>query len=177
MVGVVILVTLVACGGGSATVDASGRRTPRPAPIASVTKIAPTPPPTAELPVTESGVESPPPAWIQTASGSQWMDYGTYCWDETCALYVAPSERDDLPVVEVRPGEEVTFHLGFDPAGVELSFDPKNPSRIRLRRQRDVTWRVTRGGDLSLSTRSDPHGDAMYHVRLVVRGASASSGP
>lgn len=127
------------------------------------------PSPTSEPP-TLTGVPSrPPPAWIETDSGSWWMAYGSYCWDRACVDIVSPEARD-IPLVAVREGEEVTFHLGFTPSELQLFFMADDDSSLSLPAERQVTWKVTRGGILSLLARDgSPGGDAAYEVELTIQ--------
>lgn len=130
----------------------------------------------APEPPTVRGVDSqPPPAWVEGPSGSSWMAYGSYCWEGACVDMVPPSLRDDIPTVEVRQGQEVIFHFGFEPSEVQLSFASDDGNgRVSLPAQRQVSWEVTHGGFLNLFTRTGGRGgDASYDVQLVVEPSAS----
>lgn len=159
----VVVGVLAGCGANATGPGAEG--TPR---------ADPTPRVPAGSPPTLSGAGGPPPpAWIETPAGSEWMAYGTYCWG-ACVRMVAPSQRDDVPRVRVQRGDEVAVRLGFDPAELSLSVSADGRrEQVPVPARRDVTWRATRGGVVSLSARPDGGGrDASYHVRLEVAPAA-----
>jgi hypothetical protein len=84
--------------------------------------------------------------------------------------FVTPEIRKDLPVIRVRRGEVARFHFGFAAREVTLSVS-ENTLRsrsIRLRGGQDVTWRVSRGGYLTIRMGVVPGGDASYVARLVL---------
>jgi hypothetical protein len=71
----------------------------------------------------ESPKGGPPPAWLQTESGSHWLGFSTYCWTTSCADYIAPScDAEHVPTLELRKGEVVRLHLGFKPKEVSLVY-------------------------------------------------------
>jgi hypothetical protein len=147
----VVLAVLAGCG----SEEPSATRTER-APAASAPPSAGRP----ELP-TPSG---PPPAWLETERGSFWLGYSTFCWDRTCADYIAPSCDDErhVPTIVVRKGEQLTAHLGFEPREVTLRSFPAH-GRQRLEASRDPSWRAEREGAFVLFTGpEDRSGDASY---------------
>jgi hypothetical protein len=109
--------------------------------------------------------DSPPPAWIHTAHGDRWLAYSTYCWKTVCADYIHPAQRDDLPRIVVGRREVVRFHFGFRPSGLMLEVGGKSYDLVDAKA---VSWRVRRGGVLTLSM-GGSGGDASYAARLVVR--------
>lgn len=131
--------------------------------------------PTA-APPTASGVDSqPPPAYVETRSGSLWMGYGSYCWEGVCADMAAPDMRDDIPTAVVAEGDEITFHLGFEPSELQLSF-ADGAGAITLPAERSPSWQVTRSGVLHLFARPQgAPGDAAYVLRLDFEQPSATS--
>lgn len=161
LVAVAVAIGLLAgCGGDVAGPGQKGHagsgRTPQ-APVATPPKLG-------------GPGEPPPPAWVEASSGSRWMAYGSYCWGRACVDMVGPAQRDDLPRVQVQPSEEVTVHLGFDPAALTLSMSPDDHhQQVSVPARRKVTWQVTRDGVVSLFARPEGRGgDASYLVRVVV---------
>ncbi len=112
------------------------------------------------------GRPGPPPAWVETKLGSHWLGYSSYCWETVCADYIAPSCRADrhTPVVRVRKGEPLRFHLGFDPKEVGLNvFDDSGRAgqALKLARSRTPVWHPDRPGVISIFARGGG-GDASY---------------
>jgi hypothetical protein len=103
------LLVLAACGSEQASAPTE------PAPAAQGAA-----PPTERPPALDIE-DGPPPAWIETETGSHWLAYSSYCWGTGCIDYVDISSRQDVPLVRVRKGETVRFHLGFDPSKVSLT--------------------------------------------------------
>jgi hypothetical protein len=101
------------------------------------------------------------------------MAYSSYCWGDECADMVSPDEMADVPQVEVSEGGHVTFHLGFDPAEVELSL-PDRGDYVSLPADREVSWTVTGFGFVVLIVRPDGVGDASYVVQFVAPSTDAS---
>lgn len=166
VIAVVAAAALAGCAGSPAAPSGGD------APAAEQTSTGPA----SDPPTVSSVGEQPPPAWVETASGSWWMAYGSYCWDRMCVDMLSPASRDDLPRVSVRQGEEVTFHLGFDPSRLTLSSPGANDTpQVPLPAERDVSWAVTRGGVVNLFARAgSPGGDASYSVRLVLEEPEGS---
>jgi hypothetical protein len=111
----------------------------------------------------------PPPAWIETASRSAWLAFGSYCWTSggvgKCADMIAPQSRTDLPVVRVARGRTLRVHLGFPAKSVSVSVRGRVlPARLSSNR-RVVSWRAARAGILTVFVRPTS-GDASYHARL-----------
>jgi hypothetical protein len=123
----------------------------------------------ASDPPLAAGVDSgPPPAYVETPSGAEWMAYGSYCWGGTCADVVPPEMREDIPTLAVREGDRITFHLDFDPSELTLSFE--DGEAIPVPTEREVSWPVTRGGVLNLFAREgNPGGDVAYVLRLSLQ--------
>src|SRR5712691_11284051 len=103
---------------------------------------------------------SPPPAWIETASGSYWLAYSSYCWTQrraaVCADFIPPPLRvKELPRIKLRHGESVRFHLSFNPTTVSIGFfvNGKLGRLTKLTASRDPAWKATAGGILLLQAR------------------------
>jgi len=113
-----------------------------------------------------AGVPSaPPPAWIEAGATEKWLAYSSYCWKIACVDYVSPQMRKDLPVVRIRRGEPVTFHLGFVPSQLSVSQGQKTRS---LPPRKVVSWRPAAGVASIFAVRK-AGGDASYAVRIKVR--------
>lgn len=118
--------------------------------------------PSAPPPATVPG-NAPPPAWVETESGSYWLAYSGFCWGPRCVKVGGLAGPDELPPVVAQEGEVVRFHLGFRPRSVWLSVG-RGDAR-RLEPGRTVTWRVSGAGVLSLlayAARGAPGGSAGY---------------
>jgi hypothetical protein len=141
---------------------------------ASLASAAPKRPPEPAPHVRGSKV-SPPPAWIETASASHWLAYSSYCWTRNraavCADFIPPPMRvKELARLELRRGETVRFHLGFQPTAVSISFFVKGKlgRQIRLAAKQDPAWKATVGGVLLLEARVGG-GDASYAAVVTLR--------
>jgi hypothetical protein len=117
--------------------------------------------------------DAPPPAWIETRRGSVWLGYATYCWGSTCADAGPPDcGKPYSPYVEVDPGEEVRFHLGFRPVDARLvHFAPdgalsRSEDSEPLEAARVMAWDVSREGPFWLSASVGGGGDASYAACL-----------
>jgi uncharacterized cupredoxin-like copper-binding protein len=110
---------------------------------------------------------APPPAWVETALGSRWLGYSSFCWVSGCADYAQPRCDDGhTPTLLLGKGELVIFHLGFAPKDVSLlSFSANR--RDELAPARTVAWRVTDAGAISLFARAETGGDASYVACVV----------
>ncbi len=118
---------------------------------------------------------SPPPAWIETASGSYWLAYSSYCWTRgraaVCADFIPPPRRvKELPRIKHGPGESVRFHLGFKPNTVSIGFfvNGKLGRPTQLAARQDPAWRATVGGVLLLQARTRGS-DASYAAVITFR--------
>jgi hypothetical protein len=74
--------------------------------------------------------------------------------------------RRDLPRIAVRPGEVITFHLGFVPRSLSLRVGART---YTLRSARTAAWRVRGRGGVVVLQAFAPRGDASYVARLAVR--------
>ena len=122
-------------------------------------------PPTAPPPKVSGAGTAPPPAWVELPDApSRWLAYGSFCWKTTCADFLPPQMRPDLPRARVRVGSTVRFHLGFTPSRLRLEL-VGSARTWTLRPARVSSWRVARRGVVSLTARA-PGGDASYVIRL-----------
>jgi hypothetical protein len=116
--------------------------------------------------------EGPPPAWVETETGSIWLAYSTYCWGNTCADFVAPSCSGEqaAPRIELRRGETVRFHLDFDPNEAVLTFfaEGGEPGQVTLDQSRTPTWQADRAGAFTVFGSGDGR-DASYAGCAVLR--------
>jgi hypothetical protein len=122
-------------------------------------------PPSAPPPKVSGAGTAPPPAWVERADApSRWLAYGSFCWKTTCADFLPPQMRLDLPRAQVRVGSTVRFHLGFKPSKLRLEL-VGGARTWTLRPSRVSSWRVVRRGVVSLTAHA-PGGDASYAIRL-----------
>jgi hypothetical protein len=115
-----------------------------------------------------------PRAWLETATGSTWLDNGSFCWSFSghgvCADTTAPS-CTWAPHVEVAVGEILRAHLGFEPEEASVEGTPATL------RGRTVSWKATRGGPFMLFAKTR-RGDASYvGCAVLTTKPSAYSGP
>ena len=117
-----------------------------------------------------SGVSSaPPPAWVESTRGARWLAYSSYCWKTTCADFVPPRQRSDLPRVAARVGERLGIHLGFRPTRVTLTLMNGPKDRVfTVVPLRNTSWRVMGLGTLLVDVAS-LGGSASYAARLTTR--------
>jgi hypothetical protein len=107
---------------------------------------------------------APPPAWVETEGGKYWLGFSTYCWESTCADYVAPEcSSKHVPTIAVRRGETVRFHLGFQPTRLSIEFFRRTEptGREKLEPSQAASWAVPHGGVIWLSADVE-RGDASY---------------
>ena len=175
-VGLALLLTLMSCasGGDGVAEPTTGSTTPPSA--RRVTGERSTEPavhisrPTSQPPSLEGLDSPPPPAWVETPRGTEWMAFGSYCWGTECADMRMPV-AEELPAVRVREGQELVFHLGFEPDALHLrvfSVDGQEQRyAVELPARRNASWRVRGEGVYGLFTDVDSGGDASYAIRVV----------
>ncbi len=162
VVAVLALVLLVGCGGAEPS--------PRGGPSE--------PPPKVEGPAPDP----PPPAWVETESGKHWLAYGSFCWEDGCADYIAPWDRDDVPVLAVPRGEIVRFHLPFEPRELvveiferpprnprSVTVEPRNPRSVTVEPKRVFEWRLELESYVGIGASKEGGGDASYLARFTFR--------
>jgi hypothetical protein len=112
----------------------------------------------------------PPPAWIEAGGVQKWLAFSSFCWKTTCADFIAPAMRTDVPSLSVRRGQATTIHFPFLPKRVTVSPVTKNGAgkSVRLAAARTVMWRPKAGGLAVISVDAAP-GDASYLVRIKLR--------
>lgn len=128
-------------------------------------------PPDTPPPEQASSDQAPPPAWVETAAGSFWLGYSTFCWDGLCADFAAPRCGDGghVPDITVRAGERVRFHLGFDPREVSVtSFGGGEGTQDRLVAGREPVWSARAGAFAVFAVPKGRGGDASYAGCAVV---------
>ena len=112
----------------------------------------------------------PPPAWVETDAGDQWLAYSSFCWFTgtagVCADYIPPRLRTDLPRIVVARGATVWIHLGFIPNEVSVTI---GQIPVAVERSRILELRVRRSGILYVTALHARKGDAGYTARIVVR--------
>jgi hypothetical protein len=121
--------------------------------------------PTMPPPVVQ-GAAGPPPAWVESRTRSLWLAYSSFCWRTTCADYVHPLSRADLPQLRLPPGALIRVHFAFRPREVHaITFVGKTGKGVALKPARITTWRPRQRGVVSFDVRG-PGGSASYVVRL-----------
>jgi len=124
-------------------------------------------PPVAAAPRVK-GAAGPPPAWLETRTRSLWLAYSSFCWKTTCADYLPPQSRTDLPVIAVHRGAMVRVHFAFAPRQVHATtFVGTTLKHAILAPGRIVTWRPRLTGVVSFDVRGAA-GSASYAFRVRV---------
>jgi hypothetical protein len=120
-----------------------------------------TPPPKLKQP-------GPPPAWIETSTRSRWLAYSTYCWKTTCADFLPPGGRTDLPTVRVAAGKSIRLHFAFLPGDARITLITAHAGkRFALKASRIVVWKPPASGVAVVEVRA-AGGSASYVARLVL---------
>jgi hypothetical protein len=140
---VALLVALAGCGGSDPERGAAGPADPPPA----------------------AGANAPPPAWVEKEAGASWLGYSTFCWKNLCADAAQPAcGSEGVPSLEVRRGERVRYHLGFEPQGdVTLNaFGGPSPRSRTIGSGREGGWTVDDDGAFAIFSAAQAGGDASY---------------
>ena len=111
---------------------------------------------------------SPPPAWIETHTRSSWLAYSSYCWKTTCADFLPPASRTDLPRVRLTRGASVRIHFAFLPRDARVTLISAHAAkRVSLKRARIVEWKPSAPGVAVIETHAAA-GSASYTARIVL---------
>jgi hypothetical protein len=125
--------------------------------------------PASPAPKLGSTTSGPPPAWIESRARSWWLAYSSYCWKTTCADFIPPQNRQDLPVLSVRRGAPLRLHLRFTPSRLSVAIGlGDNAFERRLKSTRVNLFVPPRGGLLFVSAQRTGGGDASYVARIEV---------
>jgi hypothetical protein len=101
------------------------------------------------------------------------MAYSSYCWGQTCADYVQPSERTDVPLVRAPFDAKVVFHLGFEPTSIGLEI-PTGGEVLELEGSgRQRSWTADRSALLLLNATDAGDEQASYLVRVTLGDETA----
>jgi hypothetical protein len=127
-------------------------------------------------PAPRSGPTSPPPAWMESSGGERWLLFSSYCWTKkgarpvaSCADFIPPTMRPDLPRIVLRAGERVRLHLGFRPTTLSVTVGKRT---YRLPASATAVWHArVPAGVATLSARGRG-GSASYVARFVIRPAA-----
>jgi hypothetical protein len=108
-------------------------------------------------------VSRPPTAYVATPAGHVRIVISSWCWDTRCGAPLTASKR----VAVVSRDSTVRVELGFVPvrARVTIAGELVTPTIDG----REVTWRASRGGGISLTAYSS-RGWVTYAGRLKVKG-------
>ena len=112
----------------------------------------------------------PPLAWAESGAGADqrvWMAFSSYCWGQTCADYLSPVDRDDIPVLRADLGSPVVFHLGFEPTSAGLAI-PDGESLQLTGSGRDRTWTADRSALLVLNATDASNEQGSYVVQVAL---------
>jgi osmotically-inducible protein OsmY len=105
---------------------------------------------------------TPPKATLQTATARVPLAISSYCWRYRCSAPFTASRR----AAAVTRGAYVTVHLAFLPRTVRVLVGGR--SAAATIHGDDVSWRVERGGGLSI-TATGTRGWVTYVGRLRLR--------
>lgn len=144
----ILAIAAVAVASGSAALAWSGR-----------------PAPPAPKPATAAG---PPPSWAETAAKSVWLAYSGYCWRTTCADYLPPASRPDLPTIRLARGAYVRVHFGFRPNKLSITLLGAKPTATTVAPAQIITWRPSGPGVVTFSLKGSS-GSASYAAKIRIR--------
>jgi hypothetical protein len=105
---------------------------------------------------------APPKATLDTGAAHVRLAISSWCWGARCGAPIARATR----TASVATGTLVTVELGFVPARVHLAVAGKRLAVVT--RGRAVSWRVQRGGGLTL-TATGTRGWVTYVGRIRLR--------
>ena len=105
---------------------------------------------------------APPRATLDTGAARVPLAISSWCWGARCGAPIARSTR----TAAVATGTLVTVELGFVPKRVQLAVGGKRLAVVR--HGRDLSWRVERGGGLTL-TATGARGWVTYVGRIRLR--------
>jgi hypothetical protein len=108
------------------------------------------------------GLARPPAAVIDTGSARVPLAISSWCWGRRCAAPISASTR----VAVARRGAVVRAELGFVATGARVEVAGKTAPSTR--HGREVTWRATRAGGVTLRVTS-ARGWVTYVGRLALR--------
>jgi hypothetical protein len=129
--------------------------------------------PTASPPALKGS--GPPLAWAESGTAPDqrvWLAFSSYCWDQVCADYVAPSNRDDIPVLRATFGSQVVFHLGFEPTSIGLQIADGRESLQLTGTGREHSWTADRSALLLLNATDAATEQASYAIRVSLDAPS-----
>jgi hypothetical protein len=105
---------------------------------------------------------APPKATLDTGAARVALAISSWCWGTRCGAPIARSTK----TATVAPDALVTVELRFVPRRVQLAVAGKRLSAVI--RGREVSWRVQRGGGLTL-TATAGRGWVTYVGRIRLR--------
>jgi hypothetical protein len=91
------------------------------------------------------GVSRPPAAYLATSSGRVPLAISSWCWGSRCGAPISASTK----VARVARGTTLRAELAFAPARTRLAIGGTPVSAAT--RGHELSWRVTRGGGLTLN--------------------------
>lgn len=106
----------------------------------------------------------PPAAWLESATRSSWLDFGSYCWRTGCADYLPPAQRPGLRVFKTRIGAKLRIHLAYLPKTVSLRVLPAK-TLTPATAARTLGFTVRKLGILEVQVKAAP-GSASYLIEL-----------
>jgi hypothetical protein len=108
------------------------------------------------------GVSRPPAAYLDTGSVRVPLAISSWCWGSRCGAPISAATR----VAVVARGATLHAELAFAPTRARLAV-AGTPVAV-VARGSEVSWRVTRGGGLTLNV-AGPRGWVTYVGRVVIR--------
>ena len=112
--------------------------------------------------------KGPPPAWVETATRSVWLAFGSYCWTTMCVDMIPPAMRDDIPRIVAKRGVPVRIHLAFAPRTAHvLVLRGGKQTILGLEPKRLLVWRPRVSGVVLVDVRG-AQGSAGYLCRIRV---------
>ena len=123
------------------------------------------PAPPVPKPATAAG---PPPAWAETSTKSVWLAFSGYCWKTTCADYLPPASRPDLPTIRLAHGAGIRVHFGLRPSKLSITLLGAKTTTRTVAPVQVITWRPGESGVATFSLKGSS-GSASYAARIRIR--------
>jgi hypothetical protein len=108
------------------------------------------------------GLAKPPSAYLQAGTKRVPLAISSWCWAARCGAPISAATK----VATVARGTTLRAELRFAPTAARLAVGSTPVSVTRHRSE--VSWRVTRGGGLTLRV-TGPRGWVTYVGRIAIR--------
>jgi hypothetical protein len=107
-------------------------------------------------------VAGPPPATFEAGAVNAKLAVSSWCWGRHCGAPISAATK----TLAVKRGSTIQVVLGFAPLHARVSVAGKQMPAVVS--GRELTWRATRGGGLTISVSARP-GFVVYVGRIRLR--------